>query len=279
MNETLITAASSGININFGAVLIALAVVGGAGLLIGLALGIVGKKFEVGVDEKAAAIRECLPGNNCGSCGYAGCDALAAAISSGVVGPNGCPVCNQEAVDQISDLLGMERTQVTPMVAIVRCSGNCSKTTKFYNYYGPHDCRLAYLAPGHGSKKCYFGCCGFGTCAEVCPQGAIKIVDELAVVDHTKCIGCGVCLNACPNHLIDLVPKDSKYYVRCSSKLKGKAVREACENGCIGCTLCVRECENGAISMQDNVARIDQSKCTGCGKCVKKCPSKIIRMV
>ena len=38
---------------------------------------------HVAVDEKAIAVRECLPGNNCGACGYAGCDAVAAAIAAG----------------------------------------------------------------------------------------------------------------------------------------------------------------------------------------------------
>ena len=47
------------------------------GLLIGILLVTVDKKFKVEVDEKQVAIRECLPGNNCGGCGYAGCDALA----------------------------------------------------------------------------------------------------------------------------------------------------------------------------------------------------------
>ena len=41
------------------------------GLLIGILLVTVDKKFKVEVDEKQVAIRECLPGNNCGGCGYA----------------------------------------------------------------------------------------------------------------------------------------------------------------------------------------------------------------
>lgn len=35
------------------------------------------------IDEKAIAIRDVLPGANCGGCGYAGCDAMAAAIAAG----------------------------------------------------------------------------------------------------------------------------------------------------------------------------------------------------
>ena len=47
-------------------ILIAAALVGGTGLVIGLLLGVAGKKFAVEVNEKEIAVREQLPGNNCG---------------------------------------------------------------------------------------------------------------------------------------------------------------------------------------------------------------------
>ena len=65
---------------DFVGILIACLVVGGTGLVIGLLLGFAGKTFEVKVDERVAAVREALPSNNCGACGYAGCDACAEAI-------------------------------------------------------------------------------------------------------------------------------------------------------------------------------------------------------
>ena len=61
---------------NVTAILVAALVVGGVGILIGFFLGISGEKFKVEVDEKEVAILGELPGNNCGGCGYAGCDAL-----------------------------------------------------------------------------------------------------------------------------------------------------------------------------------------------------------
>ena len=72
-------------------IIITTVVIGVIGLIIGIALVAAGKKFYVAVDEKAIAIRECLPGNNCGACGYAGCDAVAAAIAAGDAPVNACP--------------------------------------------------------------------------------------------------------------------------------------------------------------------------------------------
>ena len=68
---------------NITAILIAAAVIAVAGIIVGIGLGLFGEKFKVEVDEKEEAIREELPGNNCGGCGFAGCDALAKAIAEG----------------------------------------------------------------------------------------------------------------------------------------------------------------------------------------------------
>lgn len=70
-------------------ILIAVAVVAGVGIVIGILLGVAGEKFKVEVDEKEIAVRELLPGNNCGGCGYPGCDGLAAAIAKGEMPPIG----------------------------------------------------------------------------------------------------------------------------------------------------------------------------------------------
>ncbi len=57
-------------------ILIATLVVGVIGLVLGVALVATGKKFYVETDPREAAVRELLPGNNCGACGFAGCDAI-----------------------------------------------------------------------------------------------------------------------------------------------------------------------------------------------------------
>ena len=47
---------------NISAILLAMVVVGGTGLLIAILLGIASEKFKVPVDEKEVAIRAELPG-------------------------------------------------------------------------------------------------------------------------------------------------------------------------------------------------------------------------
>ena len=51
-------------------IIIAALITGIAGIIIGLFLGIAGDKLHVEVDEREVKIREALPGNNCGGCGY-----------------------------------------------------------------------------------------------------------------------------------------------------------------------------------------------------------------
>ncbi len=55
----------------------------GIGLLLGLGLAIAAKVLHVKEDERIDEVAKRLPNYNCGSCGYAGCKALAEAIVTG----------------------------------------------------------------------------------------------------------------------------------------------------------------------------------------------------
>lgn len=263
---------------NVTAIILAAAVVGGTGLVIGLLLGIASEKFKVPVDEKEVAVRELLPGNNCGGCGFAGCDALAKAIVAGEAPVGACPVGGPNVAAQIGEVMGVAAGDSVKQVAYVKCAGTCEKAKTKYEYNGIQDCVAAMTAPGAGPKACTFGCTGFGSCVKACDFDAIRIVDGIALVDKEKCVACGKCVATCPKALIELIPYDAKYAVQCSSKEFGKDVKAVCSVGCIGCKMCTRVCEYGAITVENNNAHIDQSKCTGCGKCAEKCPAKIIKM-
>ena len=257
------------------AIVIGTVVVAVIGLLIGLMLIAVGSKFKVEVDEREAQVRECLPGNNCGACGYAGCDAMAGAIAQGEAPVNGCPVGGAPVAEKIGRIMGVEAGAIERNYAYVKCSGSCDFTSNAAEYVGIKDCSAA-VTSGIAPTSCDYGCLGFGSCVAACQFDAIHVVNGVAKVDRSKCVACGKCVAACPRHLIELVPEKSTFAVACSNKDKGPQVKKVCSTGCIGCRLCVKQCESEAITVEDNVAHIDYEKCIGCGKCAEKCPSKVI---
>ncbi len=258
---------------------IAAAIVGGVSLVIGLLLGLAGRIFAVHIDEREVKVREALPGSNCGGCGYAGCDSLAAAIAAGTAKPNACPVGGAAAAETIAAIMGTKADAVQRHVAFVHCAGTCDKVKFEANYHGIKDCNQAMLAPGYAGKACATSCFGLGTCAAKCPTGAIRVKEGVAVVDPDKCISCGVCVASCPQRVITMKPADKPVAVACSSTAPGKAVKAVCDAGCIACGICRKVCPHDAIHVEENLARVDYEKCTGCGACVAKCPVKVIHTI
>lgn len=189
---------------------------------------------------------------------------------------NGCPVGGAAAAEKISEIMGVEAGEFVKKVAFVKCAGTCEKASDKYQYSGVQSCIEAMNVPGAGPKGCEFGCMGFGSCAAVCPENAISIVNGIAHIDEEACVGCGKCAETCPKALIDLVPENKKTRVQCSSKEFGKNVMSVCKAGCIGCKACEKVCKLGAIKVENNIAQIDYDKCVGCGLCAGKCPKGII---
>lgn len=81
-------------------------------------------------------------------------------------------------------------------------------------------------------------------CMDVCPKGAISMVDGKSYIDQDKCIKCGMCMKACPYGAIIHQERP-----------------------------CVKACGVGAIGKDEyGRAEIDQEKCVSCGMCLVSCP-------
>jgi len=249
--------------------------IGGLGVVFGVGLGFAAIKFHVEQNPKIGEVRECLPGANCGGCGFTGCDALAAAIVEGKAKPNSCPIGGAAAAEKIAAVMGVTAEAVEKKVAFVKCKGDCDKANSKYNYYGVSDCRIENALAG-GKKSCSYGCLGDGNCVRVCNFDAISIVNGVAVVDKEKCTSCGQCVAACPKKLIELVPYSKKVRVACNSNEMPKAVKTNCSVGCLGCKICEKNCKFDAVHVTNFLAKVDYDKCTQCGVCTEKCPTKAI---
>ena len=101
------------------AVILAIAVVGGVGLFVGIFLGVAAIRFKVEVDEKEEAVLAALPRNNCGGCGFPGCSGLAAAIAKGEAPVNACPVGGEAVGKVIAGIMGVEAGETERKVAFV----------------------------------------------------------------------------------------------------------------------------------------------------------------
>ena len=266
-------------------ILIAIGILGGLGLVFGLVLAIASKVFYVETDPRLDQLNECLPGANCGGCGYAGCGGYAEAVLKGEAAIGKCASGGDECAQKMAEIMGVKAEKMARRVAMVRCSGYKRKDAEGKtigllekgNYEGAHDCLAATKVAGRGPTICKFGCLGFGNCVKACQYDAIHVVDGVARVDFDKCVGCMSCAAACPRGVIASVEYGEHIVISCSSHAKGNVTSRGCTIGCIGCGLCKKVCPNGAISLNKNLAVIDYSKCDNCGLCVSVCPKKMIR--
>ena len=266
-------------------IVIAIGILGGLGLIFGLVLAIASKVFYVETDPRLDQLNECLPGANCGGCGYAGCGGYAEAVLKGEAPIGKCASGGDECAAKMAEIMGVKAEKVARRVAMVRCSGYKRKDAEGKtiglmekgNYEGAMDCLAATKVAGRGHTICKYGCLGFGNCVKACQYDAIHVVDGVARVDFDKCVGCMSCAAACPRGIIANVEYGEHIVISCSSHAKGNVTTRGCTLGCIGCGLCKKICPKGAITVERNLAVIDYSKCDNCGLCVSVCPKKMIR--
>lgn len=234
---------------------IAIILMGGLGLLVGIGLAAASKIFYVYVDPKIVAVEDVLPGANCGGCGLPGCSANAEAIVAGKASPNSCVAAGDDVALAIAGILGVSVEAKEPDIALPGCTYGVADADVKYTYDGLNDCRAAALLAG-GMKVCNIGCLGLGTCAAACPFDAIVMGPQgLPVVDEVKCTGCGTCERVCPKHIITL------------SSVTRRILKEYTSEDCT--TPCQRACPAG-INISQYIRQIADGDYHGSVQTIKE---------
>jgi len=244
------------------------------GVVFGVILALVAKKFAVTTDPRIEAIIELLPGANCGACGYAGCSGFAAAVVAGEVEPNACLPGGEAVACEIAAVLGREVTAAIKQIAQVRCQGFGAVSGDKVDWSGTETCRAAAQL-ADGPRACRSGCIGFGDCAAVCPFDAIEMKNGQPIITDS-CVGCGVCVRACPKQLIDMKTEGRPVQILCRVADVAKISRAQCQKSCIKCKICLKKCPAEAITWENELPCIDYKKCIDCGLCASVCPRNTI---
>ena len=253
------------------------------GLIFGVALAAAARKFHVSVNPTIEVVKDNLPSANCGACGFAGCQSYAEkVVDEPDVKPTLCTPGGKEIAVAIGELTGKPVGEIKEEVAALRCYGVASMARQQAEYDGIRSCAAATLAFG-GPKACKYGCIGLGDCIKVCAFDAITPTQQgIVSISQTKCTGCGLCVSACPKETIEMYPRTHRVILSCTTRDKGKSVKEACTVGCIQCQLCIKNCPADAIFFDDKgTISIAHQPCIDYGSecneiCVQVCPTAIL---
>ncbi|HUT33671.1 MAG TPA: RnfABCDGE type electron transport complex subunit B [Planctomycetota bacterium] len=254
-------------------IILAVVLLGVLGVGFGVGLAVAAKRFHVAMDPRVEEVLAALPGANCGSCGYAGCEGYAAAVVKGEAGPDVCAPGGPACARRIAAILGVETGEHVARRAVVHCRGGSGVAKVQFEYHGVRDCAAAMLLQG-GAKLCKFGCIGLGTCARACPFGAITMGDDgLPAISEAKCTACGLCVKACPVGIISILPSKHRVFLGCSNPAaRGPVMKAICSRGCIKCRLCVKATKSGAVEWGESLPKIDFAKWEDPEGALEKCP-------
>lgn len=259
-------------------VLVAVGIMGGLGVLLGLLLGVAARYLHVPEDPRLATVEEMLPGSNCGACGEPGCHAFAEALLAGAHAPGDCTVSEPERVERLADFLGVDAGGGERLVARLHCAGGREEALQIAYYEGFPSCRAAAVVAG-GGKGCAWGCLGLADCERACTFDAIAMnEDGLPVVDEDLCTACGDCVEACPRDLFELLPRSQPLVVRCKIPLTGEEARALCRVACDGCGRCAQDAPEGLVRMEGGLAVVDYTRhVEGAEVATRRCPTGAIQ--
>lgn len=161
--------------------LLALYVMIGLALVLGVILGISALKFKVEGDPLIARIDAILPQTQCGQCGYPGCKPYATAIAGGEADINQCPPGGDAGARALADLVGVE--------------------------YKPLNAENGVEKPKAVAFIDESTCIGCTLCIQACPVDAILgAAKHMHTIITSECTGCELCLAPCPVDCITMEP-------------------------------------------------------------------------
>jgi dissimilatory sulfite reductase (desulfoviridin) alpha/beta subunit len=109
---------------------------------------------------------------------------------------------------------------------------------------------------------------------EVCRHGLIdcqKLADRIAEKYFGEQVPkkLKIAITGCPSSCVK--PQDNDFGVMGTTK------PETLEENCVGCKRCEKVCIVGAITVEEDKARIDREKCVLCGACIAACKKDALR--
>ena len=157
----------------------------------------------------------CAGGENCGKrFDYQGIQTCAAAASI-AGGPSACAygclglgdctrACKFDAIHVINGVAVVDRKKCTGCTA---CTVVCPRHVIQMKPIAPQPAVMCSNKDKGAlvNKTCKVGCIACGLCVRNCPNQAIFLKDNVAVIDYTKCNGCGTCVSKCPKKAIQWV--------------------------------------------------------------------------
>lgn len=181
---------------------------------------------------------------------------------------------SKEDTDILKTSLSVPNIKTEKKRAMVFCSPNKSFKSRRFIYAGHKDCNL-FKTLYEAEFGCSWGCIGFGTCMSHCPQDAIIIKNNTAIITES-CDGCGKCIPYCPNNLIKLVPSTPDFVVQCSSH---DGEETSCSAACTACGNCTDPYIYSGFTIKNNLAVSDYIKNHDKSNFAAKCPNKCIKKI
>ncbi|MCM1133442.1 MAG: RnfABCDGE type electron transport complex subunit B [Ruminococcus flavefaciens] len=157
-------------------------------------------------------------------------------------------------------------------------------------FYVKVDERIEKISESLPQANC--GACGFAGCADyadaivnsnapgnLCRPGGAESANKIAeilgtsagdVIPMTAVVHCNGDCNATKTQF------DFDGVQSCKAVKRFYGGNGMCKYGCIGLGDCMNVCEYNAISIKDNLARINTAVCKGCGQCANVCPNHLI---